>query len=215
MAHDEDGDGIPDVSDNCPTVQNADQLNLMEIKNGEAADAVGDACDPDPIETGDTIAFFAPFTTSAGFDKAGTVMDVAGESIALGCDSAVLAQVAVSSPTLAVVQLAWTGSLTNGNLASVTVGSNMVTCGMQICGTGTCVYASTTSGGALLTGWGGTASDLLEIRFASTNHECDVESAQSTGTLANSYSFPPGKVGFATSGATSTFVLHNLIVYGH
>lgn len=37
---DTDGDGIPDATDNCPTVANKDQADLD-------ADKIGDACDPD------------------------------------------------------------------------------------------------------------------------------------------------------------------------
>src|SRR5581483_568145 len=39
-AHDQDGDGVPDVLDNCPAVPNADQADLDH-------DGVGDLCDPD------------------------------------------------------------------------------------------------------------------------------------------------------------------------
>ena len=51
--HDEDGDGIPDAQDNCPTVMNFDQ---MDTDN----DGVGDRCDP---FTGvpNSIVLFEPF----------------------------------------------------------------------------------------------------------------------------------------------------------
>ncbi|WP_366759536.1 thrombospondin type 3 repeat-containing protein [uncultured Thiodictyon sp.] len=42
---DQDGDGVPDVSDNCPNVPNADQAN-------HDTDANGDACDTDDDNDG-------------------------------------------------------------------------------------------------------------------------------------------------------------------
>ena len=61
---DTDNDGIPDASDNCPTVYNPDQLNSdggkrpagPQIPGGwasnPAADKLGDACDPDDDNDG-------------------------------------------------------------------------------------------------------------------------------------------------------------------
>jgi len=57
--HDEDNDSEGDVCDNCPHIANATQANVMEGAGG--ADAVGDACDPNPTTPGDTIARFIPF----------------------------------------------------------------------------------------------------------------------------------------------------------
>ncbi len=63
--HDEDGDGYPDVCDNCPTIPNADQAD----RDG---DAVGDACDPRPDTPGDRIEFFSAHDTpDARYDLEG------------------------------------------------------------------------------------------------------------------------------------------------
>ena len=53
-ATDSDGDGIPDATDNCPTVFNA----IRPVDNGVQGDAdqdgVGDACDPCPLDANTT-----------------------------------------------------------------------------------------------------------------------------------------------------------------
>lgn len=54
---DEDGDGIPDGCDNCPTVANEDQADDLD----DAPDGVGDQCDPSPGLGGDRIARFESF----------------------------------------------------------------------------------------------------------------------------------------------------------
>jgi hypothetical protein len=73
---DSDGDGIPDLVDNCVAVGNTDQRDHDGDGRGDACDVcphladsgadgdldgVGDACDPRPTEPGDRIAFFEGF----------------------------------------------------------------------------------------------------------------------------------------------------------
>jgi hypothetical protein len=60
-ADDEDGDCIVDARDNCPGASNPDQLDDGE---GELADGVGDACDPDPDQPGDRVLRFYSFLDS-------------------------------------------------------------------------------------------------------------------------------------------------------
>jgi hypothetical protein len=73
---DKDGDGVPDVSDNCVDVKNADQANEDGDAFGDACDlcpqiadsaaidgdgdGIGDACDPNPT-TGDAVVLFEGF----------------------------------------------------------------------------------------------------------------------------------------------------------
>jgi thrombospondin type 3 repeat protein len=56
--HDEDGDGIVDECDNCPSIANANQADVREVNAGGMADGVGDACDPRPTAGGDSIFLF-------------------------------------------------------------------------------------------------------------------------------------------------------------
>jgi hypothetical protein len=73
---DTDGDGKSDLTDNCPTVNNADQRNhdmddrgdacdvcphVIDIGKDTDGDGVGDGCDPRPTSGGDRIAFFEGF----------------------------------------------------------------------------------------------------------------------------------------------------------
>ena len=73
---DSDGDGVPDVADNCVNVPNADQHDhdgdgrgdvcdvcphLPDAGGDADGDGVGDACDPHPSTPGDRIAFFEGF----------------------------------------------------------------------------------------------------------------------------------------------------------
>jgi hypothetical protein len=73
---DTDGDGVPDVSDNCVTIPNPDQHDhdgdgrgdvcdvcphLPDTGGDADGDGVGDACDPHPTTPGDRIAFFEGF----------------------------------------------------------------------------------------------------------------------------------------------------------
>ena len=87
---DTDGDGIPDVSDNCPTRSNANQYNEDGDRFGDVCDpcppiadnappdtdgdGVADACDPRPTTAGDSIALFEGFSggVPASWNKTGT-----------------------------------------------------------------------------------------------------------------------------------------------
>jgi hypothetical protein len=62
---DSDGDGVPDLADNCPIVPNANQLNTDAANtalNRPGADALGDACDDDKDGDGYTAAQEAAVT---------------------------------------------------------------------------------------------------------------------------------------------------------
>lgn len=55
--HDEDGDGVPDLADDCPGLANADQAD------GDG-DGVGDACDPEPAVARQHLVVFSSFLST-------------------------------------------------------------------------------------------------------------------------------------------------------
>lgn len=100
MLADRDGDGIPDIMDNCPDIANADQANEDDDKFGDLCDpcppfkndtpsdpdhdGVGDLCDPNPMVFGDRIELFESFhnglpawTKTANWTAAGDSIQVA------------------------------------------------------------------------------------------------------------------------------------------
>jgi hypothetical protein len=79
-----DGDGVPDLDDNCNTASNADQLDhdddgrgdrcdvcphLVDTGSDTDGDGVGDACDPNPTKATDRIAFFDGFYSMPGWEN--------------------------------------------------------------------------------------------------------------------------------------------------
>lgn len=79
---DSDGDGVPNVTDNCASMPNANQRDhdgdgrgdscdvcphLPDTGSDADADGVGDACDPNPIDNGDHIALFDGFYEPGGW----------------------------------------------------------------------------------------------------------------------------------------------------
>lgn len=101
-SNDIDGDGVVNMSDNCPTIANADQHNEDGDPFGDACDpcppfddmptpmdadndGVSDRCDPRPMMAGDMITLFEGFatvpTTADGWEVVGTWTSVTADSV--------------------------------------------------------------------------------------------------------------------------------------
>jgi hypothetical protein len=81
--HDEDGDGVGDACDVCPTVADSDQRDVGELNAGALADGVGDACDPRPALAGDYVLWFDSHADSASTSYLGVYDDYSWQSDAL------------------------------------------------------------------------------------------------------------------------------------
>ncbi|MDB4957479.1 MAG: hypothetical protein JWO36_5048 [Myxococcales bacterium] len=83
--HDEDGDGIPDVSDPCPHVAGG-----YADRDG---DGVGDACDPNPDVPTESFRVFAtlmpgdnPFTDAAAFEQQADAVHFSGDTAGMSLE---------------------------------------------------------------------------------------------------------------------------------
>jgi len=76
--HDEDGDRVGDACDNCPTVDNAEQIDLGE-GGLQFPDGVGDACDPRPTRAGDEENQLFTFAIDPAGQMAGSGWSVAND----------------------------------------------------------------------------------------------------------------------------------------
>ena len=123
---DQDGDGVNDVLDNCPTMPNGDQRDTDGDEKGDVCDfcphiasttdpdgdgdGVGDACDPRPTTAGDRRVFWDPFdsnTAISGWVESGTgggtwaVSNGAVRQQVLGADSVLTAPTTYQRPYVA------------------------------------------------------------------------------------------------------------------
>jgi len=111
--HDEDGDGIDDNCDDCPTVADPMQGDLD-------GDGVGDACDPNPTTPGDKILLFEPFWSATGIGRFTVYNGVATtrpDSITLTGANAGVISMDSFSPTRVVLRFALDAPMLNQKVA--------------------------------------------------------------------------------------------------
>jgi hypothetical protein len=80
--HDEDGDGIGDACDDCPTSPDVEQAD-------SDGDGVGDLCDPNPTTPGDKLVLFEPNFSEAtsGYDQYSQTYSFSNDTLVLGTRS--------------------------------------------------------------------------------------------------------------------------------
>jgi hypothetical protein len=115
--NDIDGDGVPNATDNCAAIANADQGNEDGDKFGDVCDpcppvgddnppdtdgdGVADACDPSPATPGDHIALFEGFHQTgvpATFTTVGPWTSI-GDSVQVAASGTTLASFAINAST--------------------------------------------------------------------------------------------------------------------
>jgi len=80
--HDEDGDGVFDVCDNCPATANFDQADTTEEDMHAFADRVGDACDLRPGLGGDTLVRLYTFAVETQASEwSGSGFSISGDAL--------------------------------------------------------------------------------------------------------------------------------------
>jgi len=115
--HDEDGDGLADNCDNCPTAANPTQLDSTEVAVHAFEDGIGDACDYRPGLSGDEVGAlftFADSSQASSWSGAGWTID--GDAATVAGAASWTSTRAESGSGLIVVARVTALDLTGGDL---------------------------------------------------------------------------------------------------
>lgn len=115
---DEDGDGVPDVEDNCPHVANPGQDDVTELAIG-GPDGVGDACDPEPSKAGNRLVLFDGF--AAGLSPlwgASMATSTSGGHVRMGQDAQLISAQALPRHVQLVLGGRGTGAMTEATFSA-------------------------------------------------------------------------------------------------
>ena len=216
---DEDGDGVLDDSDNCPTIENGDQANHLETDVGIPSDEVGDACDPNPTTGGDTL-FFTSFATLAGFDHLGAVT-LRGDTVTLAAPSGtadLTTSAAIANPERIEVSIQQTDIIAGDQglfIIAVDASDVVLRVGVDTScpGSQPCTYLEY-AGSSAFDPW---AAEIDQVRGISydTNQVVTITTTGSSHTTSGVGTFPlrTGAIGVEVKNTTGA--VHYLLVYGH
>lgn len=209
---DEDGDGLKDSCDACPTVPSND--------DDEDDDGVPDACDPNvAIGNRDRILFAAMFGDPAeltmGFESQNAVHDPTNNGrISLGANG-LLRTISAYEPTKIEIRLAGINGVMAGSTTSLTVGS--VGCKVDAAGcagalSATCITAA--PGGAASEYPGAPATiRLLELIQGSDLPDCRVGDGTDGASAEPTMNVTEGSIDLSTS-STGTTLVDSIVIYG-
>ncbi|NVB78040.1 MAG: hypothetical protein HOV81_06560 [Kofleriaceae bacterium] len=209
---DEDGDGIADNCDGCPTVPSND--------DDEDVDGLPDACDPNvAFGARDRILFAAMFGDPAeltrGFVSANAVHDPTNNGrISLGTQG-VLRTISTYEPTKIEIRLAGIGGVNVTSTTSLAVGG--VACKVAAAGcagalSATCITAA--PGGAAGEYPGAPATiRLLELIQGENLPDCQVGNGTEFASAEPTMTVMTGSLDLLTS-STGTALVESIVIYG-
>jgi hypothetical protein len=210
MMPDEDGDGVSDICDACPTVNNTNPANAD-------SDELPDACDPRPTTPGDRIVFKALFTTvddealfmfSGSHSYNGAPINHGIETLgAAGTPSGMQTNDPFTPIKIEVNVAGFTSATTNDEVG---VGTSAVKCFVNQCSLGTCFVMIPGNGAGNISSQPSSVSQI-SIRAAG-GLVCTVTGNGSSGSTSNSgFGFAPIIIG--TLG-DAVVPVKSIVVYG-
>ena len=204
--HDEDGDGVFDKCDTCPTISNAN--------DGDAdGDGVGDMCDPDQGPP-NTIDAFYSFQTGLGVNGTGDTYP--NDNLHLTDAGNVVTVRQFRTPEVIVASIVTLNAGVGAEIVMNAGGSPTVTCEISAaCGSSpTCLILSSSTGVSSVAALAFTPAEISSLslyRVGMSGVNCSVNDRRAEDSTTLGATMPSGKLELASLGGATTFA--NLIVY--